>query len=1008
MSFIYFSNNLTWLAKQLGHRLFDNTAQPFSKRTVLVPSDRYKRFLQEMFAKDPSLGIAMGVQILTLPTWSASRLAEKSGKTLLSYALLEARLFTLMQTLCLEPLQHLSDLQCKTLCQELAHLFHKYGAQGDMFLKPWLQREGWQQTLWKAIYENSHWGYSTETFQWPMQSEDPPHLFGFSSLASPHAQFFKNSGAIFYLFSPCPLFWSDLKTVKELARDGLIEDNPSLLAAFGKWGRRLLNELAAEEMESEEGYVEPDPSHSLGLLQKSIFDLEPQQASACLPDTIKAFSAKHRRQEVEELLEEILRILQRDKILTPADILVLSPDLDAYIPHIHAAFQNMAGIVDYAIRGMQRGHNSSLAQGVDALFALVEEKWSSEALLSLFSHSLFAAKRRWNKADLHLIEKWLKGAGMTWGFDHAQREASLDSQLGIAENGTLCFAFDRLLFGLSSTASKEGPTPCPQVHWPETELLNAFLETAEQMACDLADMVHNRKKPLKEWLAALLSLIDRYFVKEDDLWITDELQLLKKECQTWEEVLFTWKDLKKLCQELFTKQTSGYRTNNLETVQFDFLEEGNILPRKVIMLCGVQDGAFPRSEAETSLDQLEPKAPSKGEIDRFLFLESLLKAKELFVMSFLHTCPEKRIELPPSLVVQELQSALERCGTKLEIQILPEKDYTVDALSREHYFSASRFQAAQAFYSQGISKKEHARFFLRDWQERAVFSTPVLEEEEIDIADLQSLLRDPMEFFFKKGLALPLSWVDESVFYLEEICIQTAAKKHLIERTLRSSWDAAIDEYRKEKGLPFGVLQEIALNDLSDEICEITAQFQHHGIDVQQLQDVTLGKEIAPWQIELGEGKIVTLHGTVKNVGKEGLVDFQKEFSVKENWLKRWCDLLIVKGHPELHQIPDRLIVPMAKKNPERQYDSIDPLLEMRKLLHYYAIAKKHLSPLLPNWAEKLIECDLAGLEKEFQDPFQTRYVKWLFKRDGVPDPAVVCANWSACLQTTFSSVFKC
>jgi len=1006
MAFIYFSNDLRRLAERLGERLFQKRPQhnaAFLQRTVIVPSDRYKRFLQEVFAKDPQFGIAMGIQITTLSSWLASRLMESTGKSFLSYALLEARLFIFMKTLPLESLRNLSDQQCKTLCQELAHLFHKYGAQGE-FLNTWLKRDGWQQTLWKAIYENADWGYSTEPFHRLLHIDQPPHLFGFSSLPSPHAQFFKKVGATLFLFSPCPLFWADLKTTKELARDGLVEENPSLLASFGKWGRRLLNELATEEMESEEDYVEPAPLHTLAVLQKSIFDLEAVEMITPLPETIRAFSAKHRRQEIEELLEEILRLLQKRKDLSPADILVLSSDLGAYLPYIHAAFQGVAGILDYSIRGIERGRDSPLAQGVHALFNLVEEKWSMEALLALCAHPLFAEKKGWKKGDLVLIEKWLKGAGLTWGYDREQRETILQSKSSLAEAGTLCFALDRLLFGLTSTAPKAAPSPSPQVPWSETELLNGFLETMEGLARDLSPMVENKKKPLKEWVDVVSSLIDCYFSNEDDPWITDELLLLKKGCQTWEEPFFTWQDLKKICQELFAKPTSGYRTNNLQSVQFDVLEEGTILPKKVIMLIGIQDGAFPRSEVETSLDQLETKPPSKGEIDRFLFLEALLKAQEFFVLSFLHTCPEKKIELSPSLVVQEVQNALERCKGKLEIRVLPERDFTIEALSIAPYFSSSRFKAANAFYQ----RKERSHHLLREWQEATAFSLKIpIEEGEIDLGDLQLLLRDPMEFYFKKGLGLKLDWVDEQAFYPEEMFVQTAAKKRVIERSLKSSLDVAIDEYQRDKGLPFGLFRDVALGELEEEFHEMTEQCEQHGIKAQELRDITLGKEIAPWTIDLGEGKMVTLKGTIKQVSKEGLVDFYKESPVSGNWLKRWCDLLIMKGHPELQSIPVRLIVVESKKKTEDTIGDIDPVLEMRKLLLYHAVAKKHASPFLPSWAEMLFKRDLQALEKAFQENlFLPRYVKWLFKRDGTPDPAVLCDTWSLFLQETFSSTF--
>jgi exodeoxyribonuclease V gamma subunit len=1005
MSFIHFSNDLRKLAEQLGKTVFGKRAKPFCPPTIIVPSDRYKRFLQEFLARDARWGVAMGMEITTLYAWLGRRLAEM-GKAILPYALLELRLYALIKEYRFEALKEFSDQQCKTVCQELAHLFHKYGTQGELFLSNWLKKEGWQQTLWRAIYENSNWGYSTESLKFPLSNERPSLLFGFSSLPAPHAHFFKQQKAIFYLFSPCPLFWADLKTAKELAKEGVLEGSLSLLASFGKWGRRLLNELAAEEMETAEEYVEPSLSHTLGIVQKTIFDLEEMKIPSSLAETIRIVSAKHRRQEVEELLEEILRLLQERDDLLPSDILVLSPDLGLYVSHIHAVFQSASGAVDYSLRGIERGNESLLAQGILALFGLVEEKWSLEGLLTLFSQPLFAAKMGWRKNELLLIEKWLKGAGLNWGHDLEQRELSLDSHVQMDENGTFYFAIDRLLFGLTSTDSQTIPLPFPQVHWSEVELLNALLETTEDLARDLSDMIANRKKSLKEWLENLSRCIDRYFSKEEDLWIIEELQLLKQGCRDWQEPLFSWHDLKKICKECFSKQTSGYRTNNLQAVQFDLLEEGHILPKKVIVLMGMQNGAFPRTEAETSLDQLEPKPPSRGEIDRFLFLEALLKAQEVFLISFLHTCPEKNIELSPSIVVQELQNSLERCGRKLFVRVLPEKDFGVDALSSAPYFSSSRYRAAMA-HSQ---RKEEPHYIVRDWHEEVSLPIAVsIEETEIDLADLQLLLNDPIEFYFKKKLGFVLDWIDEKPFYPEEVLISSSSRKKVIERALKSSFSTAIDEYRREKGFPFGAFRDVALCELEEKVDTLKGRAEYHGIAIQELRDRTLGKDIAPWTVDLGEGVSLTLRGTIKNVCSQGLVDFHKEQKIGMNVLKRWCDLLVLKGHPELQQIPCRLVLLEAGKNSTKTMDAIDPVSEMRKIIHYFVVAKQRLSPFFPVWSETILNKGFQALEKEWQNSFiLSRYSKWLFKRDGLPDADVLHRTWHSFLQSTFFSLRNC
>lgn len=996
MTQIYFSNDLNQLAEYLGNRLFANGKHPFARRTIIVPSDRYKRFLQQFFAENSRFQIAAGMQITTLPTWLSEHCFAEMKKNFPSHLLLEFRLYCMAKELALEPLKKLSDQQLRTVCKELAHLFHKYGAHGEKFLKEWLAKEGWPQSLWRGVYANMSWSYPVELFEKSGRLKEVVHLFGFASMPTAQAIFFKKQESVFYLFSPCQLFWADILSAKERAYLRISGEDATLLSSWGKWGKRLLNALSTEEMQTEEDYVEPDDAHVLGALQKSLFDLEPPMFPPSEDSaSLRIFSAMHCMQEVEELFEEIHRILQEREDISLSDILVLAPDISAYVPYLHGVFGKKESDLGYVIRGLERREGSSLAAGVESLFDLIDKQWSLTALLQLFSQPSFYKKRRWKSGDLEQIERWLSSANATWGFDGRQREEYLHVRGSLNEPGTFRFAIDRLIFGLSSTDTKEAPTPLALLEWADVDLFSTLIEVIEDLSCDLRQAVSGEQKTICEWIGWLVALLDKYFVQDEDAWLKEDLVRFQMACQGWQEKLFTWRDGKKVYEELSSAEKKSYQSHNLQAVQFDSLKEGTILDKKVIVLMGMQDSAFPRQEADTSLDELNPKAPSRGEIDRFLFLEAFIKAKDILLISFLHTCPEKQIELPASLVVQELCSYCEQQGKKIDIRTLTERNYTLDALQEAPYFSASRYRRANAYADR--SPKDSRLF--RDWYEYNPLPENTLpEDNEIDLDDLRMLLKDPLEFFFRKTLDIRIDWTDDSSFEEEEFLLKTYEKKKILHESLKSSLEEALRGWEREKGLPISIFKEMAIHKLNEERNTILEGIQRHQIVFEDCTDI----KISPWSIELGEGKQITLTGKIKGVSSQGIMEFFGE-DKKKVTLERWSDLLILKGHPDLQKFPSQVFFVQAKENATRVLSDVDPIEELKKLLSYYALCKKRPSPFLFGWSKALLKGEKENLEKGFSGRSLARYAKWIIDRDGVPDAGVLCDTWSAYLQSTFS-----
>jgi exodeoxyribonuclease V gamma subunit len=921
----------------------------------------------------------MGVKIQTLSAFFAEHNRESIVP---SRIILQKQLFAELGNY----LPNLTTLQAKVVSQDLAHLFHRYGLCEERRLLDWLEKDGWQQKLWRQLYQDGGWSYPARNCQ-KIKIDEAPYLFGFSALPAPIALFFKRIGSPFFFFSPCRLFWADLRPGEER----------SPLTLWGNWGRRFLNVCAIEEMEIEENYQEPNLSHSLGLLQNSILDLEPAHLErahlepahpfSCKEQAIRIFSAKDRREEIEELFETIASLLHDDQTLSPSDILVLAPDLDPYLPHIHTVFRKAEGMFAYALSGISRKSNSLFAQGFLLLFAVIEENWDFHALISLLSHPNFAKKRNWDQAATDTIELWLRAAKMTYS------EEKLELSL------------TRLILGLCTT-SLYPMAPCPLVDWPQADLLDSLIQTIEELRRDLRII----PRSLDEWLSLLLLWKERYFVSEEEPWFEEEVEqlramsLLREKATTREAIvrqnrpdsvvdpsIYTWQDAKELCETIFSKKTGTYQRHIIEAIHFDTLDEGHILTKKVIALIGLERGSFPRVEREIGFDQMEFPPASRVEIDRYLFLEAIIHAKERLLLSFLHASPEDGSPLQPSIVIQEILTLFQN----LTIEKLPE----IAFLSRERYFSTHRYHLMSA-HRQKMAEKP---LLAKEWHAFTELEPPVVEECTIDIADLHLLLRDPVQFFLKKTLSLSLEYRNEAAFYEEEFFLKKYARQRLLKEAFAAPMEILMQRKVEGGEFPRGSFQKSTALQLHQEWAAVQTDCERHQISLSDLMTL----DIPLLKFQWDDNHQITLKGTIDYMTKQhGLISFFKETNSQMSIWARWPELLLLRVHPELQEIPSRITLAYAKKNALRDFCWLNGEKELRNLLYYYFLATKRLSPLYPKWVKAIALSRIDELPDKIEAE-SSRYLQWIIQRDGLPNSTVLCNTWATIATQTFSALLQ-
>jgi exodeoxyribonuclease V gamma subunit len=1030
-----FSNSTEELAHALKERLFFSGGHPFQRRVVVIPNFSIKRYLMLRFAQDPDLNIAAGVEFLPL-SHALSELLEKREPTLAELTFQIASVIKLAEKQkkelsgkereILAPLFDYLDQnsdQCISLSEELARLFLHYGREGEAFLREWKKEAGWQQFLWeKSFFPNASWSPLSECVTHPkrMQEELEIYLFHFTSLPTPLFHFFQQRKATFFLFSPSQFFWGDVcgdrekiflrgKEKEKHLLDQFLEEQNPLFANLAKAGRDFQNKFLDEEIFSDERYAElKAPIGSLlREVQEEIFTNQPPANQSKKEDgSLQVHAAPNRWREVEVLYDNLLKIVGGNKIV-PNEILVLAPDISQYLPYIEAVFGSQESQLDYAIYDLPRRFKETLIQGIDLLLTLAKRRFETSAIFSLFSFSPFLKKFGLTD-EPHLFRSWAQKAKILWGEDAKMQSFFLKEEM--ESHGTWEEGFGRLLMGLAMVPSEneESPSfwPLALVEKKEIESLGLLIKLIRSLKSDLEWIIEEKEMPLSLWCGYLRSLIESYFfVETEEKSLLEELEHLAESCVHITTPFLFNEVIAVLEKQLFQRRNASFKSHSLEAVRFENLQEGTALSSRVIALLGMEEGAFPRVPRNHSLCALEAKQFLAGaEEDRFLFLQLLLSAQDVFLISYQNLSQEDGKPVLPSLVVQELLSYV-KCDLTRTHTALPCDP--ANFISRESY-SQTQFAAAKSLLAE-----EEKRFFIPHLYTLSPLNIRAKRESfVVDLKELRKLLKNPLRFYFNLTLDLFLSWENEE----SEFALSPLVRSLFVKDALTQPVERLIKRTRAKGELPQGVFGEIAARRMQEEVRdaqEFLAEFnisRESIIEVEweegckQPREWKKGKWVVPaLRVPLDQDYEALLVGKLEGVTDRGLIFHGKE--ELSDLLLAFPDLLLFSLFAKREQ-PELFLM---KEKKSLSVKIQEPLVFLRNYLNYYQLAKESPSPLFSEWVKVILQGKEEELERKIaswktsgaKDPYR----EWLFARDGMPSASAIFQNWTPRLRELFSGL---
>jgi len=595
------------------------------------------------------------------------------------------------------------DLKAVQLSAELARCFEAYLLKRPAWAPLWQQGrpaaahapealEAWQRRLWRELHARIQAARTRKRLlTFPEYVADPAFaeaafpeeafFFGIGPMAEIHhtafARLARRCEARFYLWNPSREHWDDIRNQWGQADDS---DDPFHLEGTGhlalqRWGRpgrehiREVLQLASTDR-LRTRWDAPAPATLLEHLQHSIITLGTDPAPP-LPAEADASLRIHActglRREAETVASAVWQtILDGRGAVRFSDLAVVLPDAGKaeYLDHLRVAFASTRNI-PWELADEAPGLLRETVEAARLLLALARTELTRADVVCALTHP--ALRRRWAELPLENLPDFCDRAGIVIRFG-AEDTVGTDQEGGLWtwERGLRRTALGHFL-GAPDDQPMDLPPARPVADAPDLALfLRALLQ-------DLRRLAGLRQSP-REWVPTLSSFLRAYLGHPDGArGVEDEQNALT-------QVIGALAKLGELELPGLARPQLAFREamvlagaglEGLVTESLSRLGRGVVvathgslrgIPFHTRFLMGLAEGAFPRAAPRDPMDltacKRKPGDISPAEQDRYLFLESLMSARQALVLSYIGRDALTGEELQPSPLILDLRDLL--------------------------------------------------------------------------------------------------------------------------------------------------------------------------------------------------------------------------------------------------------------------------------------------------------------------------------------------------------------
>ncbi len=949
---IYSSNRMENLVEALARVVRKPLASPFTPEVIVVQSKGLQRWLAMELSRRFGVWANADYPFPNSMVWRLYQavLPELPDSSPFSPEIMSWRIAGLLpRFLKREEFSRLKNylagdvdgLKLFQLSEKIADTFDQYTLFRPEMVLQWEKGSAgdWQEILWRELTdagEGRHRARIKGEFHDRIKDLAAPmdgiperiSLFGISSLPPYHVEVFAATSRItevnFFLLSPTREYWADIVSAKAQAfrtpeeRALLIEGN-TLIASMGRLGRDFSDvmlecgELAASSLDL---YNDPEGGSLLKAIQSDILNLRGAEeggervAIAADDRSIQIHSCHGPMREMEVLHDKILELLDELPGLNPRDIVVMTPDIETYAPYISAVFegcQNPACRIPFSIADRRLSKEGRIAPVLLKLLELPGSRITLVQILDILESPVVSRRFQLDSEELIAIRSWLEDTRVRWGLDEEDR-----AHFGLPpyRENSWRSGIDRLLLGYAMPDEKggifNGILPYDEIEGTRARTLGNFLEFLSRIRAIAGRFAISRS--LTEWRDEIRALLGDFFQADDES--AHELSSVLSIVETMSEIVesagFTGPVeipvIRAWLSDRFAKEEKGlgFMTGG---VTFCAMLPMRSIPFRVVALVGMNDGAFPRQARPPGFD-LIAASPHRGDRslrdeDRYLFLESLLSARDRFLVSYVGQSVRDNSEIPPSVLVSELLDYVGK-GFALPGDDAARRLVTVHRLQA---FSRDYFREGSPLFSYSSENREaleerrghpcHAAEFIS-----SPLPAPRDEWKEISMPRLLRFFKNPARFFLENRLGIRLEEVPAPLEEREPFAVGGLEKylltQELVECALQGGDTNGLFHVFRGRGLlPPALHGEVEFRKMAANAVDFAGTVQ------QQLGGQGLLKPL-DFQISLGG---FTLTGRLDGIRTDQLARYRCAKLKSKDVVATWIEHLVLnclreEGYP--------------------------------------------------------------------------------------------------------------
>lgn len=626
---------------------------------------------------------------------------------------------------------------------------------------------------------------------------------------------------------------------------------PPLLTSLGRLARdfqQLLEERTTYVDDDADRFADPGTGTALATLQSDMLALRRRGKHgdavplvlAADDDSISVHACHGPMREVEVLHDQLVALLQ-DKSLHPHDVIVLTPDIEAYAPYVDAVFGVETGRprIPYACVRGRAEPGQEVVEAFGAILDVLAGRMEASHVLDLLGAEVIRARFGIDAGEVETARRWVAESGIRWGEDATHR-----AQVGqpALDANTWRFGLERMLLGYAlagdGTTLFQGRLPYPGIEGGDAALAGKLADLCERLFEYRGKLAAAR--PIAAWGEALAELVETMLATGPAA--AHQHQNLREALTTLAEqaaragfdapvdLPTLRRRLARLLDEALPAR--GFLAGG---VTFCQLVPMRAIPFRVVCLLGMNDETFPRRATALGFDRIaERPAPgdrSAREDDRYAFLEAVLSARERLLVSYVGHGVQDNGVIPPSVVVNELLDALREAfvvadGRSIEqrivvhhrLQAFSPAYFGADPTSQLFSYATHYFEGARAF---GAERRDP------EFLPHAVCAPEATIEMSLD--EFESYVTRPARAFVQRRLGVFLGEELTEVEDREPLALDALQDWKLGDEALRLLVAGKCEaDVRRALGaggaVPLGTPGEIALGEVQARAASLAAQ----------------------------------------------------------------------------------------------------------------------------------------------------------------------------------------